>query len=91
MTSPITPLIDKATAGERLSPEEGRRLLKRHPPMLQERFLERFNKLQDWEQALILSSLQRVVAMMEAGDIDAAPLLFSGPMQETEPQKDEES
>ena len=27
MTSPIAPLIDKATAGERLSPEDGRRLL----------------------------------------------------------------
>ena len=53
-------------------------LLARSPPLLQERFLERFMSLQDWEQTLLLASLQRIAAMMDAEDIDAAPVLSSG-------------
>ncbi|MGD2217958.1 MAG: MarR family winged helix-turn-helix transcriptional regulator [Gemmatimonadales bacterium] len=44
----------------------GTRCLLAPPPLFQESFLEQFNRLQDWEQALIISSLQRVVAMMES-------------------------
>ncbi len=45
-----------------------RRCLLAPPPLLQKSFLEQFNRLQDWEQELILSSLQRVVAMMESAE-----------------------
>lgn len=45
--------------------EAGLRLLQVPPPLFQESFLLQYSSLQDWEQALILSSLQRVVAMME--------------------------
>ena len=41
-------------------------------------FVEEFGKLQDWEQTLILSSLQRIATMMEAKEIEAAPILASG-------------
>lgn len=58
----------------------GRALLAGAPPALQEQFLERLAELDDWEQSLILSSLQRVVHMMEATGIEAAPLLVSGPI-----------
>ena len=58
----------------------GDELLASAPPLLQEHFLERFAGLHDWEQSLILSSLQRVVAMMEASSMDAAPILASGPL-----------
>jgi DNA-binding MarR family transcriptional regulator len=53
-------------------------LLDRSPPLLQERFVQRFRSLQDWEQTQLLSSLQRIAAMMDADDIDAAPVLSSG-------------
>lgn len=44
-------------------------------PLLQEHFVEEFKMLEDWEQTLILSSLQRAAAMMDAQTIDAAPVL----------------
>ena len=58
--------------------DEGRRLAKDAPGLLQDRFTRDFGQLKDWEQTLILSSLQRIAAMMDAGDLDAAPLLSSG-------------
>ncbi|MGD8309249.1 MAG: MarR family transcriptional regulator [Chromatiales bacterium] len=58
----------------------GRDLMRRSPPLLQERFAERFMRLADWEQTMLLASLQRIAGMMDAGDIDAAPVLSSGAM-----------
>ena len=52
--------------------EDGLRLLETAPPPMQESFVEQFNALEDWEQAMILSSLQRLVAMMDAKSIKAA-------------------
>jgi DNA-binding MarR family transcriptional regulator len=63
--------------------QEGREMLARTPPLLQEHFTAQFAKLADWEQTQILSSLQRVVAMMEATDLDATPILTTGPMDAT--------
>ena len=56
----------------------GRRLLRSAPKPLQEGFIVRFNQLADWEQHLIVSSLARIAAMMDAEDLDAAPLLAPG-------------
>lgn len=53
-------------------------LLEKAPPPLQETFIEQFSQLKDWEQMMILSSLHRLVEMMEAKKIDASPLLISG-------------
>lgn len=50
------------------------------PPLLQEHFTATFGKLPDWEQHQILSSLQRIVALMEAGDVAAGPILTTGPV-----------
>ena len=66
--------------------EEGRATLHRSPPLLRENFLVSFGRLRDWEQTQILSSLQRVVAMMEAETIEAAPILTPGPMDITPEQ-----
>jgi DNA-binding MarR family transcriptional regulator len=66
--------------------DEGRRALDQSPPLLHEDFLEAFGRLQDWQQTQILSSLQRIVAMMEAGGIEAAPMLTPGPMDMTPEQ-----
>ena len=56
----------------------GRKLLAGAPKPLQEGFIVRFNQLADWEQHLIVSSLARVAAMMDAEGLDAAPLLAPG-------------
>jgi DNA-binding MarR family transcriptional regulator len=56
---------------------EGLELLLEAPPLLQQRFVSEFEGLEEWEQTLILSSLQRIAAMMDAGHIDAAPMLAS--------------
>ena len=50
--------------------EPGMEVIKADPSMLQEHFLERFLQLADWEQSAILSSLQRVAAMMDASEIE---------------------
>ena len=63
-----------------------RTLLKKAPPLLQQHFTEAFHRLADWEQAMILSSLQRVVALMNARNIDAAPILAeAGPLSGVDP------
>ena len=66
----------------------GHDIMERAPTPLQEEFLTRFSRLQDWEQSLILSSLQRVAAMMNAGDIDASPVLDLGAIDRVQPGND---
>ena len=56
---------------------DGKEALKNAPALMQESFIRIFNQLEDWEQSLVLSSLQRVADMMNATDLDAAPLLDS--------------
>lgn len=56
-------------------------LLAQSPPLLQERFALRFRDLKEWEQMQLLASLQRIATMMDAEDIDAAPVLSSGSMR----------
>ena len=58
--------------------EEGRDLKSSAPKPLQDSFVDRFTRLESWEQHLIVASLERVAAMMDADDLDAAPLLASG-------------
>jgi len=53
-------------------------ILKEAPVPLQEHFAEQFNDLEAWEQTMIISSLQRIAQMMDAQDIDAAPVLDVG-------------
>ena len=63
--------------------EDGLRLLETAPPPLQESFVEQFNALEDWEQAMMLSSLQRLVVMMDAKSIKAAAVLSTEPFYES--------
>ena len=60
--------------------EACRRLLAQAPPPIQESFLNQFGKLKDWEQSMILSSLQRLVQMVDAKGINAEPVLAAGPI-----------
>jgi len=58
-------------------------LLDKAPPLMQESFIRQFTSLQDWEQMMILSSLQRLVAMTDAKALKAAPFLVTGPIDGT--------
>lgn len=53
-------------------------LLDETPPLMQEAFVEAFSNLQEWEKSMILASLQRLVTLMDAGGIQAAPILATG-------------
>jgi DNA-binding MarR family transcriptional regulator len=48
------------------------------PELLQAGFLREFRKLQDWERAMLIASLQRIAEMMDAEDLDASPILETG-------------
>ncbi len=55
--------------------EEGFKAVQTMPPLLQENFVRQIQSLQKWEQAQILSSLERVASIMNADKIDAEPIL----------------
>lgn len=89
----MTKLVDKLEARAlvtRSRSEEDRRaiwvtptragieMLKTAPDPLQRTFSEQFEGLPDWEQALIVAALEKVGAMLNAGGIDASPLLDVG-------------
>lgn len=57
--------------------EEGERVLRDAPSLLQDQFLQRLGELKEWERTQILATLQRIAGMMDAGAIDAAPVLSS--------------
>ncbi|MHC8441513.1 MAG: MarR family winged helix-turn-helix transcriptional regulator [Candidatus Eutrophobiaceae bacterium] len=58
--------------------KEGKAFAKKAPSPLQETLAEALNKLSSLEQATINLSLERVVELMEAKEIDAAPILQTG-------------
>jgi len=60
--------------------EDGADILARAPQPLQEDFIKKFQSLREWEQTMIIASLQRVANMMDADDIDASPVLDVGPV-----------
>ncbi len=57
---------------------EGKAALADAPDPLQMTFTERFVALPAWEQAMILTAVERLAMLMDAQHIDAAPLLDSG-------------
>ncbi len=56
----------------------GKKLLATAPSPLQETFLEKFENLEDWQQNMILSSLQLLGTLMVEDEISAAPILSTG-------------
>lgn len=57
---------------------DGRAVLQAAPDLLQERFRDRFEGLPAWEQAMILAALERLSLLLDATEIDAAPLIDAG-------------
>jgi DNA-binding MarR family transcriptional regulator len=66
--------VDKRKVGLRVTPE-GLAAINGAPTPLQEHFIKRFETLADWEQTQLVATMQRIASMMDAQDIDAAPLL----------------
>ena len=69
--------VDKRKVYARLTPD-ATKILQKTPIPLQENFSTHFNVLEEWEQTMIISSLQRVAKMMDAEHIDASPVLDVG-------------
>ena len=55
--------------------EAGKDIVESAPPLMQEAFAQRFESLPAWEQNMILSALHRLVSIMDAKAIQAAPFL----------------
>ncbi|KFB08897.1 MarR family winged helix-turn-helix transcriptional regulator [Nitratireductor basaltis] len=88
-----TSLVDKLetaglvtrTRGERdrrvvwVAPTDaGKQMIDSAPDPLQRTFSDQFERLPDWEQAMIVAALEKVGAMLNAEMIDASPLLDVG-------------
>ncbi len=86
----ITALLDRLEAAAKITRQRseadrrqsnvvitdaGRAALKEAPDALQQRFVRAFGQMQEWEQAQLVASLERVAAMLNAGGIDASPVL----------------
>lgn len=61
---------------------EGKNAITSAPDLLQETFQLRFEKLPDWHQSMLVSSLERITALLDAEDLDAAPILDVGALDE---------
>ena len=55
--------------------EQGQEVIQAAPKPLQDRFAARFSALASWEQHQILAVLEHVAVMMDAEELDAAPML----------------
>ena len=69
---------DKRRVLIRITPA-GEEILAQAPPLMQGSFLRQLDHLEDWEQAMILSALQRIVGMMGAEALAVAPILAPDP------------
>lgn len=62
--------------------KEGAATLESAPSILQQRFERGFGKLEEWEQSFLVAALERTATLLDAEDIDAAPVLDVGAIGE---------
>lgn len=58
--------------------DEGRARVEAAPELLQAEFLRKFRELEGWERHMLTASLERIASMMDAGSLDASPILEVG-------------
>ena len=68
--------------------DPGKSLIKNAPPLMQEAFVEQFERFRDWEQTMILSALQRLVSIMDVRHGEVGPVLLAGPIIEASVERD---
>lgn len=69
--------------------EKGKELVSKAPMPLQEKFAGRLERLDESKRALIDKTLKEIVEMMEAADIDAAPVITTGNVEAEHTQVEE--
>lgn len=89
----VTPILDRMVAKQLVSRKpdtrdrrrvvieltrRGERRLASAPDFLQEAFVARFHRLEDWEQAMLTAAVQRIADMMDPKNLDAWPILQAG-------------
>ncbi len=75
--------LDKRKVHANLT-EQGKEVLAKAPLPLQENFVSRYQELEEWEQSLLLSSVQRISSMMNAEHLDVAAVLEVGSITKQE-------
>jgi DNA-binding MarR family transcriptional regulator len=65
--------------------DAGANTLRLAPAPLQQYFARQFQALEDWEQTMIISALQRIAHMMNAQNLDASPVLDVGALDRDTP------
>ena len=69
--------VDRRQTNVVLTPQ-GRAAVELGSDALQQRYVTQFEALEDWEQAMIVAALERVAAMLDASEMQAAPVLDMG-------------
>ena len=69
------------------STPEGQELIRNAPSPMQDMLAEAIESLSSHEQTSIAETFERVVSLMEIQSLDAAPILESGPMENSTAQK----
>ncbi|WP_417721431.1 MarR family winged helix-turn-helix transcriptional regulator [Salipiger sp.] len=64
--------------------EAGHASVDEAPDALQQRYVKQFESLSDWEQAMLVASLERVANMLNAESLDASPVLSIGDLKSSE-------
>jgi DNA-binding MarR family transcriptional regulator len=93
ITSLVDKLVAKGMLARRRCDEDRRRVwlmllpdgdkaITDAPDLLQDTFQQRFQALPDWNQSMLVSTLERVAALLDAEDMDAAPILDVGALDE---------
>lgn len=72
--------VDRRIVHSRLT-AQGWAKLRSAPPLLHERFVARFSARDAADQERILTAMREAAEMMDAGDLDVAPLLDVAPMR----------
>lgn len=73
---------DKRKVWLKLEPA-GEAVIRSAPNLLQETFSLRFEELPQWQQAMLIATLEQVASILDAENIDAAPVLHAGEINET--------
>jgi DNA-binding MarR family transcriptional regulator len=58
--------------------DAGQDVLGKSPDLLQNHFERGFERLDEWEQSMIIAALERIASLLDAEKVDAAPVLDVG-------------
>ncbi len=89
VTSLVDKLVDAGLVTRRRDTEDrrrnwiemtvaGRERIEQSPDLLHDRFAASFEALDDWQQSMLVAALEQVSSMLDAGALDAAPVLDVG-------------